>query len=203
MRIILTTDPELSKFVQRLDDIAKKQVPYAVSKAINESLLFAQGQIRRELPEHFKIRSNWVAKGIKVTFANKRTLTGTIFTKDEFMARQELGGDKPRQGKEQAIPFAVRGEYGGDQKTLQSRWPGQLVGKDKAFEIRTENRIGLVLRSKGRGKRKNELLYMLLGKTVKVKPRWNFRARVTQVVNQIFPMVFKSELAKAISTARR
>lgn len=198
MEIKLRTNPELARYIASLDDISKRQVPYASSRAINEVLLFAQNQVRRELPEHFKIRSEWVSKGIRVKFSDKRTLTGMIFTKDPFMGLQETGGEKPRKGKEQAVPFSIRGGYGGDQKTLKSRWPGQLVGKDKAFQIRTEKRVGLVLRSKGRGKRKNEVLYVLLGKAVKVRARWNFRKRVEEIANQLFPLLFKAELASAI-----
>jgi hypothetical protein len=202
MEVRINTNPEIEAFVRTLDDVGRKQVPYAASRAINEALLFARGQVRRELPEHFKIRSNWVAKGIQVRLSNKRALTGMIFTKDDFMARQEAGGDKPRSGKEQAIPFAIRGEDG-QQKTLKSRWPSQMIGKDRAFMVRSEtSRVGLVLRRNGRGKRKNQVLYVLLGKTVKVKARWNFRKRVEEIANQVFPMTFKAELAAAIASRK-
>jgi hypothetical protein len=202
MEIKINTNPQITEFVRTLNDVARKQVPFATSRAINETLLFAQAQVRRELPEHFKIRSNWVAKGIQVRMSDKRTLTGLIFTRDEFMARQETGGEKPRGDKEQAVPFAIRGSDGQD-KTLKSRWPSQMIGKDRAFMVRSKtSRVALVLRRNGRGKRKDQVLYVLLGKTLKVKARWNFRKRVEEIANQIFPMLFKSELASAIASRR-
>lgn len=203
MEIQIRTNPEIAAFVASLDDVAKKQVPYATSRAINEVLRFAQAQIRRELPQHFKIRSNWVAKGIQIKPSDKRTLTGLIFSKDPFMARQETGGEKPRGGKEQAVPFQIRGGYGGDQKTLKSRWPGQLSAKDKVFEVRTDNRVGLLFKRTAKGRVKNQVMYVLLGRAVKVKARWNFRKRVEEIANQLFPMLFKSELASAIASRRQ
>jgi len=197
--IEIRTSPEIEAFVRSLPEVSRKQMPYAASRAINEVLFFAQGQVRRELPEHFKIRSSWVAKGIQVKLSDKRTLTGLIFSKDPFMARQELGGDKPRGGPEQAVPFQIRGGYGGDQKTLKSRWPGQLSAKDKVFEVRTDSRVGILLKKTAKGRVKNEVLYVLLGKAVKVKARWNFRKRVEEISNQLFPLLFKSELASAIA----
>ncbi len=199
MDILITTHPELERFVELLGDVAKRQVPFATSRALNETLLFAQAQVRRELPQHFKIRSTWVSRGIQVRLSTKRSLTGLIFSRDPFMALQEFGGRKDRRGPQQAIPFAIRGPEG-QQKTLRSRWPGQLMDREKAFELRTDSRVGLVLRKTGR--RRNEVLYVLLGKAIRIKPRWNFRARVEQIANQVFPLVFKSELASALRTAR-
>lgn len=197
----------------------QRQVPYALSQALNGTLLAAREQVLRQLPKRFVIRSNWVARGLRNRFATKRDLTAVIGSKDEFMREQELGGEKTAQGQTMAVPIgpggaspAFRGS-GLRGKTLKSRWPSALPG---TFAIHTREGEDLILqrteryKSTSKGRRggfsivRNDRVRVLytLKKRVRVKARWGFRVTVALAVGDVLGKLFALELASAIRGAR-
>lgn len=200
----------------------QKQVPYALSQALNGTVLAAQGQLRKDLRKRFIIRTNWVSKGLQARFATKRDLAAVIGSKDPFMAQQELGGQKTAQGQGMAIPIgpggaspALRGA-GLRGKTLQSRWPSKMPS---TFNIRTHEGQDLILQRteryksvKGKGKGKNKgfsivrddrvrVIYRLK-KTVKIKAKWGMRLSVALTAGDVLGKLFAIELASALKGAR-
>lgn len=172
---------------------------------MNDAAEFARGQVKRELPQHFKIRSNWVPGAIRVergTMYNQQAIVG-VSDKSSFMVAHELGGDKKRKGSEQALPVDVRGS-GGMGKTLRgSNWPKDLLKKSEdVYVVRTATRIGVVIKRQGRGKKQGKVLYTLIGKTLHIKKRWNFRQRVEEIGRDVMPPLFATHLTEAMRTAK-
>lgn len=197
----------------------QKQIPYALSQALNGTVLAAQGQLRKDLGKRFIIRSNWVSKGLQTRFATKRDLTAVIGSKDPFMREQELGGDKTAQQQGMAVPIGPGGKSpafrgaGLRGKTLKSRWPSALPG---TFTIRTDEGQDLVMqrteryRSASKGRKggfsivRNDRVRVLytLKKRVKIKARWGMRVSVALIVGDVLGKLFAAELASALSRAR-
>ena len=206
---------QAARFVRGIE----RQLPYALSQALNGTVLAAQAQLRKGLKSRFVIRTNWVGKGLQARFSTKRDLTAVIGSKDPFMALQELGGEKAARGQDMAVPIgpggaspAFRGA-GLRAKTLQGRWPSRMPG---AFRVHTREGEDLVLqrteryKSVSKGRRggfsivRNDRIRVLytLKKRVKIKARWGFRVQVYQVVGDLLGKLFAAELASAVRGAR-
>jgi hypothetical protein len=111
---------------------SRKQAVFAAAVALTRTAQEAQGEVVAELPERFTIRTGWVARGIRIQPARRDRLEAVVYSRDEFMARQETGGTKEgRNGKSVAKPVEVRRNPG--QTTRPSRWPGALLDKPSFF----------------------------------------------------------------------
>lgn len=111
---------------------SRKQAVFAAAVALTRTAQEAQGEVVASLPERFTIRTGWVARGIRIQPARRDRLEAVVYSRDEFMARQETGGTKEgRNGKSVAKPVEVRRNPG--QTTRPSRWPGALLDKSGFF----------------------------------------------------------------------
>jgi hypothetical protein len=188
---------DTASFDRRTKRIAK-QIPFAMSTALNMTAYDARDQLREDLPHYFTIRSRWVSKGIVVTRANKKTLTAEVGSRDAFMERQGHGGIKTGLNAGSiAIPRAIRKTKA--QKTTQSRWPGRLIAKG--------NHIVLDLKSGDKGvfriyKRKPPKLMYVLRKTLKVEKNWPFDIQVWIAVKKNWERNQLRAMVKALKTAK-
>lgn len=181
--------------VRYLNDVQKKQVPYATSRAMNDALVAAQNDIVAELPRRFTLRKKWWLKqqptGIKVQFTRKTDLKGAVFTNVYFAEIQEKGGVKtPKSGKNLALPTdAVPKRY------RQSRGAREMVAaKAKVFATPK----GIFRR---RSKKKLEILWSFT-RTARIMPRFSFVRIARYSVQRSFPKHFDKWLQKALATAK-
>lgn len=102
---------EIQKAVSQLQTIAEaQQFRFSVAKALTVTAAQVQQEVRKNMPERFTLRRQWVVNGIRIEKATKDNLTATVYSKDAFMGRQEVGGTKvPKFDNHLAIPMrAVR-----------------------------------------------------------------------------------------------
>lgn len=107
MEIILKDN--IKQFTRWLDDVQKKQVPFATSRALNDTAVDGQNSVVAAIPHVFNNRKKWWLKqqptGIKVRFSKKDNLHAAVHTSAYFADIQEKGGTKsPRSSKNLAIP---------------------------------------------------------------------------------------------------
>lgn len=88
----------------------QKQFRFAVAKALTNTAQQVRAEVQKNMRTRFSIRREWVIKGIRVQPATKSDLMAVVYSKDDFMGRQEYGTDKrPKHDKYLAIPMkAVR-----------------------------------------------------------------------------------------------
>lgn len=106
-----------------LDDTQYRQVPFATSLALNETMKLAQEDVRREYERRFTMRNTSLAKALTTiprgSFATKRKLrvemmnvrdrrTGRM-AGEGFVNRQMKGGGKVARGRGIAIPILGKG----------------------------------------------------------------------------------------------
>lgn len=196
-----------------------RNVAYGISQALNQTVLAAQGQVRRELPRAFKIRSSWVSRGVRVRLSSKTNLEAAVGSVDPFMKLQELGGEKEQGGKEMAVPIGPGGASkalrGSDLmgKTLRSKWPSAMPG---TFVIKTRAGVPMILQRteryrslrKGRGggfsivrDDKVRVLYTLHRK-VRIKAKWNLFGLVSRTAGFVLPPLLRLEILSALAKAR-
>lgn len=92
-----------------------KQLPYALSKTINEALKGAQSAFLPTLSSHFHLRGKsgpstrpGTALGFNIQFSTKARLEGTLGSRADWWALQETGGNKEAEGHRLAIPLGAR-----------------------------------------------------------------------------------------------
>ncbi|GAA0599197.1 hypothetical protein GCM10009099_40360 [Caenispirillum bisanense] len=109
-----------------------KQTQFAVALALTRTAKDAQAEVIKSLGQKFTIRTAWVSKGIRIKPATKQKLEAVVFSKDDFMALQETGGEKTaRDGKAIARPYGARKKAGA--VTRPSKWPGQMLTQPSFF----------------------------------------------------------------------
>ena len=187
-----------------------RQVPFAMSLALNKTAFDARNKLRDDLPDHFTIRNRRTRSGIRVGKATKSKLEAEIGSLDDYMARQGLGGTKrPGKAGYVAIPSRkIRGK-GGRRKTTPAKWPKALIAKDEKKKVRKLSLVpgsagNLLLMRKAGGKRnpRFELLYVL-AKQAKVPQRWPLEETVEDVVARRWHINQAAAFEQAIRTARR
>jgi hypothetical protein len=172
-----------------------KNLKFALALALTRTAKAAQAEVIRQLPERFTIRTTWVKRGIRIIPATKKRLQSSVIVKDDFMIRQEEGGEKRSlTGHAVAIPVAIRASK--RSVTRPSRYPGALLDKPRHFlaPFRSDpSTRGLFRR---RGKKSLTLLYILKD-SVDVPARFEFE----ETVGDVAAKVFGKELDKAVDVA--
>lgn len=179
-----------------------RQVPFAMSRAVNATLKGAQGDIRQTLPGHFTLRrKTFVERTVKITqFANKRNIAGVLaidptrdflakFEEDTVKAGQGgkslavplIGGARPQESA--VVPKALR------LKNLQLRpvqgrkGKARLEGLKGTFTVTTPRGTYVLQRQ---GKRKGGAVRVLYAfkKTVPIQPTLGFVKTATKGIDQ-------------------
>ncbi|MEO5335214.1 MAG: hypothetical protein H7839_24650, partial [Magnetococcus sp. YQC-5] len=97
-----------SGFKRAMADLGK-QIQFASALTLTNLAKDAQAEVRRELPQRFTIRTNWISKGIQIRSASKNDLKATVLVLDQFMAIQETGGIKEGVfGRALGVPVGAR-----------------------------------------------------------------------------------------------
>jgi hypothetical protein len=98
MRIRITTNA--AQLERELTQFAQKELPKAMARTLTALAKEAQKKVREELPSRFRIRNDYVSRGIETVPAEKsdglHSMKAVIGSRNSFMRLQEEGGDKPR-----------------------------------------------------------------------------------------------------------
>jgi hypothetical protein len=113
---MINVDLDVKDFLRSCDDVAKKQMPYAVMKALNETATDFQKMQRQSLNQDFTLRrKEFIDRTIKIekgNFATKDNLRVivNIDPQRDVLSKFEKGGEKEptRGGKSIALPITVR-----------------------------------------------------------------------------------------------
>jgi len=202
---------------RKLNLAQRKQIPFAVQEGLNSLAFEARDTIRRELPFRFTIRSSRIKTGVAVSKANKRDwpdrIRSAVGIRDEFMVAHETGGlrrpsrESPGKGLPRiAIPTRVvearRTSTGRIPKSLR---PREIIAANRARVQSTKTGRGIIRLSnrvaKRQRKRKTAILF-LLRRSVRIRPRWDFRITALEVAGAKYPGIFREKLEFALRTAR-
>lgn len=198
-----------------LDDLVQRQLPFALSKGINQITLNARREIQAHTEQAFTIRRRWVLNGWRVKLSNKRDtpIAGSLWldpTRD-FLAKFEPGGIKTsRSGASLAVPIEARRTPTSivpDRLRIRAlnlrahhtkRGAIQLKGEQRTFVVRTGART-LILQRKG--KHRVDTLYVFK-RSVPIPSSLQFFTTVQSYVDRLWPSVVGDALANAVRTAR-
>lgn len=199
--ITMNVKSDIAQVLKRFDNIAPRQYPFIVAKALTQTAKDAQAEVQRNMPGRFTLRRDWIVKGIRIKPATKQDLSAIVFSRDSFMGRQEKGGLKlPMQsgGKYIAVPMPdVRRTK--SQIIPKSEYPSSL--KDSFIITAKDGRKYIAVRF-SRGKRKGvKLLYELVEKA-QVKARLKLADDSSRIAKQNFVKNLYDAIEFAMRTAR-
>lgn len=201
MNITVEFAVDLSKLNGKLN-----QIPFATALALTRTAQDAQAEVRRGLrpgASNFVIRNDFVAKGILFTAAKKDTLQAAVFSRDDFMVKQEKGGTKTPRGSNVAIPIDVRTNKRGI--VTQANRPRQILNKPDVFVARMGGLLGVWQRLGKRAAKKSgralKLLYVFKP-SVPIRARFGFADTVRRVVTERFARQMGLAIERALRTAR-
>lgn len=190
----------LKEFSSKMNDVVKKQIPFATSRALNKTAEDIRKEELSNLEKKFTLRKPWYKPGTKlginVKKSHKTNLTAEVYTRAPFMKLHETGGTKkPRSGKYIAIPT-----------TNIKRTKKGLIGKAKrprnlkrSFWIKS--RTGQEMLMQRKSKRKVEVAYMMEPKA-DIKATFEFKKTGKRVAEQKFKKNFEAALDDALRTAK-
>ena len=188
-----------------LDDFALQQVPFATAAALTDTAKDAQSGVQDSLSRRFTLRNNWVRSGIRITPANKSTMTAVVGSLEPFMEKQETGGTKTaRDHSRVAVP--VEAKRSKRDMIPKGQRPGALRGKPKVLSWKGSNilRRGSgfgILQRVGKARYPLRVLYWLK-RGVQIKRRFGFKATVADIVQRRIGPNFLRRLDEAKATAR-
>lgn len=200
--------------VRRVAEEHKRQIAFAMVKAVNELAKIAAAEEKKGLSEFFDNPTPFTVNSVAIKYAKKGNPTATIYIRPlaaRYIAPYEFGGkqylgDKPAD----LVPVDVASnQYGNLPRNTIKRY----LNRKDVFLGKVGSVYGLWQRPtpqkqmKGRGQKlanntgKLRLL-VAFSDPVNTTKRLNFGARASAVVGRNIRQVFERELAAAITSAR-
>lgn len=195
--IDISVKDNVREFTRKLNHVEKQQVPFATSRALNDTAVKAQESLVKGILVRFNNRKKWWIKGnrrtgVRVDFSSKRKvpMMSSVYTNAYFAELQEKGGTKtPVSGSVLAVPT--------------DRAPKSLHRSDGVRKAKANNAVFVdkrgVFRRMARGKLKTLFTWV---RVATVRPRFKFDVTVRTAVKRWFPIYFKKRLAEALRTAK-
>lgn len=193
----ITVKDNIKEFTKQLDDFQKRQIPFATSKALNDTAVKAQESLIKGIMIRFNSKKKWWIKGsrrtgIRVEFSNKHRLHkgASVYTNAYFAELQEDGGIKaPVSGRALAVPT--------------SRVPKSIRRSDGIKRATAQKNVFVdkrgVFKRMAKGKLKPLFTW---ARVAQISPRFKFDTTATVATKRWFPIYFKKRLDQAIRTAR-
>jgi hypothetical protein len=183
-----------NKAIENLNQIAKKQVPFAVAKTLTNIAQKSQEEVRKNIREKFFIRkkSGGFESSIRIKPATKRNLTAQVYTMATFAALQQTGGTKKAKDGRLAIPaYQAINKV---KKRSDSNSPSTYLAGD-AFKIKTKSGQEVIAHRKG----KELKILFFLRKNARVDKRLDMIETTTKTVKDRFDGQFSSNLSEALN----
>jgi len=180
-----------NKATENLNQIAKKQIPFAVAKSLTNIAQEAQAEVRKDIKEKFFIRkrSGGFESSIRIKPATKTNLTAQVYTMAAFAALQQTGGTKKAKDGRLAIPsYQAISQV---KKRSDSNSPSSYLAGD-AFKIKTKSGGEVIASRKGK---EFKILYFLR-KNAKINKRLDMIETTTKTVKDRFDEIFRNNLMK-------
>ena len=199
--IKITVASEIEKAVRQLKTIAEeRQFKFSVAKALTNTAVEVQKEVRKNMPQRFTIRRQWVVNGIKMERATKDNLTATVYSRDKFMGLQELGGPKSPLRNYLALPTSMVRRTKTDVIKMADR-PKNLGDKVEIVEIEGRKWLALKRPRKAANGQRLKLLYLLVPRA-RLQKRLGLGDDAIKISKQRFTENLRAAMEFALRTAR-
>lgn len=208
---------DVFRFLRR---VFRDQIPFATSKAINDTAKDFQRAEREHMHDIFTVRRRtFIDRSVKIKpFATKHRLSATVSIdppggqrRADILTKFEAGGTKRPRGRHIAVPDEARRTRSGVisrtqrpralQFELWGRGPEATVfrGTRRAFMVVPHQRGGAIFQR--RAKRRVVQLFAFTSKA-RIPAVLEFEETAERVVNERFGVRFSEAFDRAVRTAR-
>ena len=192
----------IKEVIKGMGDI-KKQIPFAASKAINNTARKLWSEFPEEIERQIVRPVQFTKRAMLYKKATKGNLTATVYAKDiqaEYLSRLEQGGE--RRPKRKAIPIPV-----GQKRNVYGNMPrrairGMMSNKAKYFSGVPKGRTPGIYQRTGRGGRGGLKLMVKWQDSARYGIKTDFYGFARKVVRANFDREMRSAIAHAVRTAR-
>lgn len=192
---------EIENAIRQLQTIGQaKQFQFSVAKALTNTAYDIQKEVRKNMPQRFTLRRQWVVQGIRVDRATKDSLTATVYSRDKFMGLQELGGPKSPLRNYLAVPTSMVRRTKTEMIAKSDR-PKNLGNRAEIIELHGKKWLALKRDRKGANGNRLRLLYLLVPRA-QVKKRLGLGDDAAKIARLRFTENLKSAMEFAMRTAR-
>lgn len=197
--ITISVRDDLTRMTRIMTEMERRQLPFALARALNNTAKAGQADLTRELPRAFDKPTPFTERGIAVRTASKGDLEAEVFVRPiqaRYLAIQETGGRREPKGRALVTPVGVRlNQYGNipnkalrRAKARRAVFVGQVRGVGGFWERTKQGGLKLLARFDG-------------AKAVK-RNAW-FDPTITATVQREFPRQMAEAMRQAMLTARR
>lgn len=197
----------------------QRQVPFALSLGINNSVKAGQRAIQERVMRAFIVRrTQWISQSIKITKFSTKTDLETVLQVDptrNVLGKFEPGGIKTarKPGGTVAVPAAARDTprsvipAARRPKAFRFQYAGKgpkgtvFKGRDRTFLVKRPGGQGAIFQRVGPGPQGIQLLYVL-AKRARIPARLQFKQTGLDVIRQRWPREYRAALFRALRTAR-
>lgn len=203
----ISFDHNIEQVRRGLSDVARKQLPFATAKALNETAKDIKKNAEKGLRKNLKFPTPFTMRAYTIWWASKRKQRAAVFAKDKqaiYLKRQEEGGVRYPASKAIVVPVGQKvNRYGNMPRNALKRAlasPHVFSGKPNG------GRTGGIYRRLGASAKNpaGKKLQLLMHYTPKAdySKRLRFRVGAEKTAAARFPKHFVEQLANAIKTAR-
>ena len=199
-----------SEVAKGLTKAEQRQVPYAISLALNETAQDIKINTEKTLSRRLDHPTLFTKRGLALKRATKRNLSAVVFFKDrqaEYLELQEKGGTRRPKRKALAVPFSQRlNKYG----NLPRRKIERLLARPDVFQGEVKGVEGIWHRPKRgkhrdgtRGSKGRTGLKLLIAyeKRARYEPRLRFEDGARKTGTARMQRNFRRAMRKALKTA--
>jgi hypothetical protein len=207
---------DAEKWMRQMEG-GEKQLPFAMSKALNETATDFQTAERNVIASRFTLRRpDFIKRTIKIergNFATKANLRAIVNVdeKRDLLSKFEKGGDKqPREGRSIAIPVEARRNKsdivtkGNRPKAYQLQQVSANVAKGlkRTFLIRSADGKGALFQRVGRGKNSTIRNLFSFKSRVPIPKRLSFHDTARKTALTQWPKNMLKAFENAMRTAK-
>jgi hypothetical protein len=207
--VAISVKPDVRATTAALNDIVRKQIPFATKTALNDVAFLVQTGERINIQKVFTSPRPFTVKSVLVNMATKARLTAVVYIRTEvakYLQPYETGGVHVLPGTALLEPKNIPlDQYG----QLRKNTPARLRARKSVFVGTVKGITGFWLRLPiKRDPLTKKLIYHIkllirFGDALPVHKHLEFHERAVAIVKATFRVAFNQALRRAFSTAKK
>lgn len=208
----ISVKADIKAATRHLSSIQRKQVPFAVSQALNDTAFDARKAVQAQLPRKLKSPTPWTIRGVRVGKSTKHRLVSRVYfnpDRAKYMRYQIAGGIRTEADGTIVMPKGIKlNKYGNIPRGKISRllqkpntFIGTIKGVPGVWQRGHFTRSGR-FSSAGKGRQGSLRLLARFEDQAAYRPRFPMHKIVAGVARNRYGRHFRRRLAGALRTAR-
>lgn len=198
----VAVDFDLKKLERELDDVAKKQIPFATAGALTSTAFEGRSSLVDEAKDSFTLRSTYLTRQFRVIKATKRKLYAIIGSLYGPLIDHIEGNVRTGKG-ERTIPTSnIRPDF--SRRVTKAKRPKALLkksGQRKPFFATFDSGRTVLAQRKAKERLPLKVLYHFPSQVI-IEKRFEFERVLERTVDDWWEIKFIESFERAVRTAK-